>query len=80
MNREQVMNDARSAGLIVEPCRAEECIAVRSEKVPEGSNERMRLSANGSFFTVADGYYWQIGTVEDVANYVQTLKARDEHN
>lgn len=78
MTREQVMKNARSLGLIVEPCRMEEFIAVRSEKVPEGSNECMRLSANGSFFTVSDGYYWQIGTVEDVANYVQTLKAREQ--
>ena len=75
MNREQVMADARSVGLVVEPCRQEDCIAVRAEKVPVGQfNERMRITADGAFLTVADGYYWQVGTVEDVAKYVETLK------
>ena len=74
MNREQVMADARAAGLVVEPCAMESLIAVRGDKAPE-TNERMRLTSNGALLTVADGYYWQIGTVEDLANH---LKARND--
>lgn len=74
MNREQVMAEAREKGLVVEPCRASNMIAVRSSAVPPGTNERMRLTAEGAFLTVADGYYWQIGTVEDVHNYLKSLQ------
>lgn len=75
MNREQVMADARSVGLVVEPCHREDCIAVRAGEVPpENRNERMRITSDGACLTVADGYYWQVGTVEDVAKYVETLK------
>jgi len=74
MTREQVMESARSVGLIVEPCHDENMIALRSDPVPEGCNERMRMTADGALFTVSDGFYWQVGTVEDVANYVETLK------
>lgn len=74
MSREQVMQDARAVGLIVEPCAMESLIAVRGNKAPE-TNERMRMTSNGAMLIVADGYYWQIGTVEDVANYV---KAREQ--
>lgn len=78
MNREQVMQEARSVGLVVEPCREEDFIAIQSDKAPEGTTERMRMASDGSVFTVADGYYWQVGTVEDVSKYVQTLKAREQ--
>ena len=73
MNREEVIKKATDKGLVVEPCRDESFIAIRAEKVPEGCNERMRMTAEGAFYTVADGYYWQVGTVEDVSNYLETL-------
>jgi hypothetical protein len=31
------------------------------------------MTSDGALLTVADGYYWQVGTIEDVANH---LKAR----
>lgn len=73
MNREQVIKRARAAGLVVEPCASPGLIALRAGEAPEGTNERMRMTADGGVFTVADGYYWQVGTVEDIANYVDTL-------
>ena len=78
MNREQVIISAREAGLVVEPCNLETLIAVRVCKAPKDTNERMRLTSGGALLTIADGYYWQTGTVEDVANYVKTLKAREQ--
>ena len=73
MNRNDVIRLAQAKGLTVEPCNLESLIAIRKSKVPDGCNERMRMTADGAFYTVADGYYWQVGTVEDVFNYVQTL-------
>ena len=78
MNREQVMQEARTVGLVVEPCNDENFIAIRASEVSPGITERMRITSDGACLTVADGYYWQVGTVEDVANYVETLKAREQ--
>ena len=73
MTRDQVMEKARNAGLVVEPCSDERYISVRAGVV-ENTNERMRLTSDGALLTVHEGYYWQVGTVEDVDNY---LKARE---
>lgn len=78
MNRDRVMASAREVGLIVEPCALETLIAVWTCEAPEDTNERMRMTAGGALLTIADGYYWQTGTVEDVANYVKTLKASEQ--
>jgi hypothetical protein len=72
MTREEVMEEARKAGLVVEPCAEEGCISVRGGVAPD-PNERMRLTSDGVLLTVHEGYYWQVGTVEDVSKY---LKAR----
>ena len=74
MTRDQVMEMARNAGLVVEPYSSKRHIAVRAG-VAENPNERMRLTSDGALLTVRDGYYWQVGTVEDVANH---LKAREQ--
>ena len=74
MTREQVMEMARNSGLVVEPCSSDQHIAVRAG-VAEDTNERMRLTSDGALLTVSDGYYWQVGTVEDVHKY---LKAREQ--
>lgn len=73
MERIDVMQLAQSKGLVVEPCNHEGLIAVRLSKAPDGANERMRITADGAFLTIADGYYWQVGTVDDVKKYVETL-------
>lgn len=78
MNRDQVMASAREVGLTVEPCVLETLIAMRTGEAPKDTNECMRLTSGGALLTIADGYYWQTGTVEDVANYVKTLKAREQ--
>lgn len=74
MNREAVMERARAAGLTVEPCANPMMIAVRVGEAPKDTGERMRLTADGAVLTVADGYYWQVGTVAEVARYVETLQ------
>ena len=78
MNRDRVLASAREVGLIVEPCALETLIAVRTGEAPKDTNERMRMTADGALLTVIGGYYWQVGTVGDIDNYVQTLKARNQ--
>lgn len=78
MNRDRVMDSAREVGLIVEPCALETLIAIRTGEAPEDTSERMRMTAGGALLTVIGGYYWQVGTVEDIDNYVQTLKSREQ--
>jgi acyl-coenzyme A synthetase/AMP-(fatty) acid ligase len=73
MNRDQVMQMARDAGLVVEPCVAEDFISIRVGEAPAGTSERMRLTADGALMIVNDGYYWQVGSVDDVASYVRSL-------
>ena len=74
MTREEVIEQARAVGLTVEACSNEEFLALRLDSKPEDPNERMRVTADGAVLTVGDdGYYWQAGTVGDVANYVRSL-------
>lgn len=73
-DRESVMEAARAVGLVVEPCNNEDFIAVRASKAPPGTQERMRMTADGAVLTVSDGYYWQVGAVSDIENYVKTLQ------
>jgi hypothetical protein len=73
LDRDKVMESARLAGLIVEPCAMESLIGIRAYQ--SDSNEAMRMGSNGAFYTRGDdGWMYQIGTVEDVAKYVETLK------
>ncbi len=72
MNREQVMQDARAAGFVVESCADDRFIAVRAGEATN-PNERMRMTSDGTFLIVHEGYYWQVGTTEDISNH---LKAR----
>jgi hypothetical protein len=73
MNRDQVIKQARKAGLVVEPCVDKAFIAIRVGEAPTGTNERMRMTADGAVMTVKEGYYWQVGSVDAVANYVRSL-------
>ena len=73
MSRDQVIKRAREAGLIVEPCVDEAFIAIRFGDAPAGTNERMRITADGAAMTVKEGYYWQVGSVDAVASYVRSL-------
>ena len=73
MTRDQVMQKAREKGLIVEPCVDKSFISIRVGEAPAGTNERMRMTADGAVMTVNNGYYWQVGSIDDVANYVRSL-------
>jgi len=70
MNREKVIQLANQSGFVAKPCASEEYIAIRASEA-EDTNERMRLTENGQVFIVDEGYYWQVGTVEDVANAIR---------
>jgi hypothetical protein len=73
MTREEVIEQARAAGLTVEPCAHPNLIGIRAYK-PD-SDEKMRMGAGGEMYTRGeDGWMYQIGTVEDVARYVETLQ------
>jgi hypothetical protein len=74
MNRDDIIRMAEQSGFIAKPCANEEFIAIKAGKA-EDANERMRISGCGQFLVVDDGYYWQVGTVEDVAN---AIRARGE--
>ena len=70
MTRDDIIRKARESGLVVEPCVSEDHIAVRVGEAVD-SNERMRLTADMQLLVVNDGYYWQVGTVEDLANAIR---------
>jgi hypothetical protein len=61
---------AGDAGLTAKPCASEEYIAIRAGEA-EDTNERMRMTEDGQIFVVDEGYYWQVGTVQDVANAIR---------
>jgi hypothetical protein len=72
MTRDEVMQLASDKGLVVKPCAMESLIGIRAYQ--SDSNEAMRMGSNGAFYTRGDdGWMYQIGTVEDVENYVKTL-------
>lgn len=77
-DRDAVMQAARAVGLVVEPCNNADFIAVRAAKVPPGTQEKMRMTADGAVFTVSDGYYWQVGSVSDIETYVKTLQGESK--
>ena len=74
MNREDVIRMAREVGLTAKPCASAEYIAIRAGEA-EDTNERMRLTEDGQVLIVDEGYFWQVGTVQDVAN---AIRARGE--
>jgi hypothetical protein len=70
MNREEVMDQARAIGWVVEPCAVPEFIAVRAYK--SDTNESLRIGPNGEAYTRGeDGWMYQVGTVEDIANAIR---------
>ena len=74
-SRDEVMQKAKDAGFIVEPCEDPNLIAVRSYK-PD-TNERMRLCSSGELYTRGDdGWMYQVGTIDDLNNY---LNKRGSH-
>ena len=74
MDREDVIRFANELGMVAKPCANEKYIAVRAGEAAD-TNERMRLTECGQMLVVDEGYYWQVGTVEDVAN---AIRARGE--
>jgi len=75
MNREEVIQFANRSGFVAKPCASEEYIAIRVGEA-EDTNERMRLTEDGQVLVVDEGYYWQVGTVEDVANAIRARRKK----
>lgn len=77
MKRDDVIRVAREAGLVVEPCADDQFIGIRVYK-PD-TDECMRIGSSGEVYRRGeDGWMYQVGTTEDVANYVRTIRARGE--
>jgi len=75
MNFDDIIRLAREAGLVVEPCADDRFIGIRAYK-PD-TDECMRMGSSGEVYTRGqDGWMYQVGTVEDVANYVGTIRAK----
>lgn len=74
MTRDDIIQLANQSGFIAKPCASEEYIAIRVGEA-EDTNERMRLTEDGQVLIVDEGYFWQVGTVQDVAN---SIRARGE--
>ncbi len=70
MTRDDIIKLANQSGFIAKPCVSEEYIAIRAGEA-EDTNERMRLTEDGQILVVDEGYFWQVGTVEDVANAIR---------
>ena len=70
MNREEVIALAKSKGLQAKPCALESMMAVNVGKA-EDPNERMRLTESGQVLVVGEGCYWQVGEVDEWAEYLQ---------
>ena len=70
MTKEEVITKAKAIWGDAHECNNPDFIAVRAYKTD--SNEAMRLGSNGEFYTRgADGWMWQVGTVEDVENAIK---------
>ena len=70
MNREETIALAESRGLQAKPCASDGMMAVNVGKA-EDPNERMRLTDSGQILVVDEGGYWQVGTVDEWAEYLQ---------
>jgi hypothetical protein len=70
MNRDEIIQLANQSGLIAKPCASEEYIAIRAGEAKD-TNERMRMTEDGQILIVDEGYFWQVGTVQDVANAIR---------
>ena len=66
MTRDQAIKAATERGLIVKPGALDYLVLVKTDRVPPNRNERMRITVYGDLLWVGEGYYWQVGTTEDL--------------
>jgi len=72
MTRDEVLDKAKAAGLVVQPCADPSYIGIRAYK-PE-TQEVVRVGSSGEVYIRGDdGWMYQVGTIEDVARYVESL-------
>jgi hypothetical protein len=74
MTREEVLKLAENKGYQAKPCVAENMMAVKIGKADD-PNERMRYTADGQILVVDEGYYWQVGGVDEWAKYLNRGEA-----
>ena len=65
-----VIYQLKVKGYEAKPCVDPDKIALKVGKA-EDTNERMHLSADGQLYIVDDGWYYQIGTVEEFKNWLE---------
>ena len=70
MTREEVIALAEAKGYRAKSCVAEDKMAVKIGKA-DHPNERMKLTADGQVLVVDEGYYWQVGGVDEWAKYLK---------
>lgn len=70
MTRDQVIAKAIAAGMYAKACADDNHIAIEQGKA-ENPNERMRMTSDGVLLIVDDGYYWQLATVDELAEYLK---------
>ena len=68
--RQAVIDQLKEKGYEAKPCVDPDMIALKVGEA-EDPNERMRLTADGQFYIVDDGYYYQIGSVEDLKKFLE---------
>ena len=68
--RQAVIDQLKEKGYEAKPCVDPDMIALKVGEAKD-TNERMHLSADGQLYIVDDGYYYQIGTVEDFKNWLE---------
>lgn len=72
MTRAETIEQATKAGMVVKACRDNRYIAIRQGKATN-PNERMRMTADGMFLLADKGWYWQMVTMEQLAEYLEGI-------
>ena len=70
LKRNDVIKLAESKGYSAKPCVAEDKVAVKIGKADD-PNERIRYTVDGQILVVDEGFYWQVGTVDEWAKYLE---------
>ena len=71
VNREDIIKLAESKGYSAKPCASENLMMVKIGKA-DNPNERMKVTADGQVLVVDEGHYWQVGSVDEWANYLNS--------
>lgn len=77
MTRDDIIKLAESKGYSAKPCASENLMMVKIGKA-DNPNERMKLTADGQVLVVDEGHYWQVGSVDEWGNYLNSRDSGEE--